>query len=78
MLQSVSKAAVAFVALVVTNLLAQLTATGFAYPTTVNGWLTLALTTVVGTFGVWVKSNFTTDVATAANESVRLKPAEAA
>lgn len=78
MLASVSKAAIAFLALVVTNLLAQLTATGFAYPTTVSGWLTLVGTTLVGTFGVWLKSNFTTDSVTAAKQSVRLKkPAKA-
>lgn len=78
MLASVSKAAVAFLALVVTNLLAQFTATGFAYPTSLSGWLTLVVTTVVGTFGVWLKSNFTTDTATAATQSVRLKTVEAA
>lgn len=78
MLASVSKAAVAFLALVVTNLLAQLTVTGFAYPTTLSGWVTLVATTVVGTFGVWLKANVTSDPAVAASQSVVLKPAEAA
>lgn len=75
MLTSVAKAAVAFVALVVTNLVAQLTATGFAYPTSTDGWVALVVTTVVGTLGVWAKANLTTDPATAASQSVKLKEA---
>lgn len=74
MIASVSKAAMAFLALIVANLLAQLSATGFAYPTSLSGWLTLVGTTVAGTFVVWLKSNFTSDPAVAANQSVVLKP----
>lgn len=73
MLNSISKAAVAFLAIFVANLLATLSATGTVLPQTVNGWLTLVGTTLVGSFGVWLKSNFTTDPATAQEQSVRLK-----
>jgi hypothetical protein len=75
MFASISKAAIAFLALFATNLLASLTATGTVWPHTVNGWVTFVGTVLVGTFGVWVKSNFTTDTVTAAKQSVRLKTA---
>lgn len=70
---SISKAAIAFLALFVTNLLAALTTTGTVWPSTLNGWLTFVGTVVVGTFGVWFKSNFTTSKTVAAKQSVRLK-----
>jgi hypothetical protein len=54
----IQKYVVAFVALLVTNLLATVTATGFVFPHSVGGWISFVATTVGGTFAVWVKSNF--------------------
>lgn len=51
------KALLAFLALVATNLLTTLSATGAVWPDTTHGWVTLVGTTVVGTFAVWAKGN---------------------
>lgn len=54
---TIAKAVVAFFALLVTNLVTNLTATGFVFPHNVSGWLAFLGTTIVGTFGVWWKAN---------------------
>lgn len=51
------KAILAFVALVLTNLSANLAVTDSASPHTTSQWVTLLVSTVVGTFAVWAKAN---------------------
>jgi hypothetical protein len=51
------KAVLAFVSLVVTNLAVVLVQSGQPWPTNLKGWGTLAVTTLLGTWLVWAKSN---------------------
>ncbi len=51
------KSILAFVALLVTNLSANIANSGTLTPQTTGEWLTLLLTTVAGTFAVYAKRN---------------------
>lgn len=57
MVGTISKALVALVMLVIANLWTTLTATGAVLPHTASGWVALIVTSIGGTFLVWLKSN---------------------
>lgn len=57
MIGTISKALLAFVFIAIGNLWAQLTATGTVLPHNISGWVALVVTSVGGSFMVWLKSN---------------------
>lgn len=52
-----AKSIMAFLALLVTNMAAEVASTGQPWPSDTAGWMTLLGTTIGGTLLVWAKSN---------------------
>lgn len=69
----ITKTVVAFLGLLVTNAVASLMESGEPWPTNGGQWARWAISTIVGTLGVYGLPNTTKEPEVAATQSVRLK-----